>query len=99
MRFEQAVRYPTCEETGYRLSEKFGGHSVANAEGIEASLGESPFVIVPGNQLERLLLYNDAELMPEAPTREEVLPPRSEYFAEFRIEWWEAHYGSRRGNR
>lgn len=84
-RFEQWARNPSCQANcisavfGIRMAE------VAKSEGIQPSMGQSPFAILRGSTFERAIFRNDAERLYEALRRAGVLDESAAGFLDLRL--------------
>ncbi len=84
-RFEQWARNPGCQANVVSAVTGTDMATVARSEGLEPSMGQSPFAIARGVTFERELLKDDAALLREALERDGVLPGGSVGFEDLRI--------------
>lgn len=83
-RFEQWAQNPACEANTVSAVHNIKMADVAEAEGYEPTMGQSPFAIARGDSFERGLFYSDAERMLEALKEAAVLPPDATGFVDLR---------------
>jgi hypothetical protein len=85
LRFEQWVKNPDCEANVVSAVAGIPMAKVAVSEGLEPTMGQSPFAIARGTTFERTLLADDAKRLREALVKEGVLPGRSRGFLDLRL--------------
>ena len=85
LRFEQWVKNPDCEANVVSAVAGISMAKVAESEGLEPTMGQSPFAIARGTTFERALLADDARRLREALVRAGVLPNRSTGFLDLRL--------------
>ncbi len=79
-RFEQWAKNPTCEANTLSAVHNVRLDKAAEAVGIRATFGQSPFAIARGNRFEAGLFSDDAEKVRLALERQGVLPEGSTGF-------------------
>lgn len=84
-RFEQWAKNPTCEANTLSAVHNVRLDKAAEAVGIAASYGQSPFAITRGNRFEAGLFTDDASRLREALQRQGALPADSVGFADLRL--------------
>src|SRR3954451_4370928 len=84
-RFEQWAKNPTCEANTLSAVHNVRLDKAAEAAGIEASFGQSPFALVRGNRFEAGLFFDDAARLRTALERKGCLPPGSSGFLDLRL--------------
>lgn len=84
-RFEQWAQNPDCEANVTSAVAGVSMADVAKAEGLEPSMGQSPFALARGETFERALFRDDAERLLDALIEANVLPPRSSGFVDLRL--------------
>lgn len=85
LRFEQWAKNPKCEANVLSAVHGVSMAVVAKAEGLEPTMGQSPFALARGQRFEGLLFRNGAErLIPELALHE-VLPKPEAEFRDFRL--------------
>lgn len=84
-RFEQWARNPECQANVVSAVTGTNMATVAKAEGLEPSMGQSPFAIARGVTFERELLKDGASILREALEKAGVLPDGSSGFEDLRI--------------
>jgi len=72
-RFEQWAKNPDCEANTIAAVGGVDMATVANAEGLEKTMGQSPFALARGTTFERSLFANDAARLIEALIEKNVL--------------------------
>jgi hypothetical protein len=76
-RFEQWAKNPTCEANTLSAVHNIRLDKAAEAAGLEASFGQSPFALARGNIFEAGLFYDDAARLRSALERKGALPAGS----------------------
>ncbi len=84
-RFEQWAKNPTCDANTLSAVHNVRLDKAAEAAGIDAAYGQSPFAIARGNRFEAGLFYDDAQKLREALERKGCLPESSEGFLDLRL--------------
>lgn len=84
-RFEQWAKNPTCEANTLSAVHNVRLDRAANAVGIEASFGQSPFAIARGDRFEGGLFLSDAEKLRAALERKGCLHEGSTGFLDLRL--------------
>lgn len=85
LRFEQWANNPKCEANVLSAVHGVSMATVAQAEGLTPSMGQSPFALARGQMFEGRLFRNGAErLIPEL-ARHGVLPQEKAEFRDFRM--------------
>lgn len=85
MRFEQWARNPTCEANTLSAVHNVRLDKAAEAAGLKASFGQSPFALARGNVFEAGLFTDDAKRLRAALERKRVLPVDSTGFFDLRL--------------
>lgn len=85
MRFEQWAKNPTCEANTVSAVRNVRMASVAVAEGLEPSFGQSPFALARGNRFEALLFEDDGERLRTELVRAGVLTETDRDFLDLRL--------------
>jgi len=84
-RFEQWAKNPTCDANTLSAVHNIRLDKAAEAAGIAASFGQSPFAIARGNRFEAGLFFDDAEKLRVALERKGCLPEGSSGFLDLRL--------------
>lgn len=84
-RFEQWAKNPTCDANTLSAVHNIRLDKAAEAAGIEASFGQSPFAIARGNRFEAGLFINQAEKLRAALEPKGCLPVGSSGFLDLRL--------------
>jgi hypothetical protein len=84
-RFEQWVKNPSCEANVISAVAGVGMAAVAKSEGLEPSIGQSPFALARGQKFEKALLENNGERLQAALIEKGALPDGAEGLADLRI--------------
>lgn len=84
-RFEQWAKNPTCTANMLSAVHNVRLDKAAEAIGLEASFGQSPFAITRGDRFEAGLFFDDAQRLREALERKDALPPGSTGFLDLRL--------------
>lgn len=85
LRFEQWAKNPRCEANVLSAVHGVSMAKVADAEGLEPTMGQSPFALARGQMFEGLLFRSGAErLIPEM-AEQGVLPGADAEFRDFRL--------------
>ena len=84
-RFEQWAKNPTCEANTLSAVHNVRLDRAAEAAGLEASFGQSPFALARGNTFEAGLFYDDAARLRSALERKDALPASSAGFHDLRL--------------
>ena len=85
LRFEQWAKNPKCEANVLSAVHGVSMAKIAKDEGLEPTMGQSPFALARGQRFEALLFRNGAErLIPELALHE-VLPKPEAEFRDFRL--------------
>ncbi len=84
-RFEQWARNPTCQANTFSAVHGVKMSDVAKADGVESTIGQSPFAMARGMTFERVLFRNAAEVLREALVEAGVLKDQTGGFADFRL--------------
>ena len=73
-RFEQWAKNPTCEANTLSAVHNIRLDKAAEAAGIDATFGQSPFAIARGNRFEAGLFFDEAARLRAALERKGALP-------------------------
>ncbi len=84
-RFEQWAKNPTCDANTLSAVHNVRLDKAAEAVGLSASFGQSPFAIARGNRFEAGLFYDDGAKIRAALQRKHVLPEGSSGFLDLRL--------------
>jgi hypothetical protein len=84
-RFEQWAKNPTCEANTLSAVHNVRLDKAAEALGIDATFGQSPFAITRGNRFEAGLFFDEAARLRAALERKGVLPDASAGFLDLRL--------------
>lgn len=84
-RFEQWAKNSTCDANTLSAVHNIRLDKAAQAAGIDASFGQSPFAIARGNRFEAGLFFDDAEKLRVALERKGCLPEGSSGFLDLRL--------------
>ena len=84
-RFEQWAKNPTCDANTLSAVHNVRLDKAAEAAGIEASFGQSPFAIARGNRFEAGLFFDEAAKLRAALERKGCLPKGSNGFLDLRL--------------
>jgi hypothetical protein len=84
-RFEQWAKNPTCEANTLSAVHNIRLDKAAEAAGLEASFGQSPFALARGNTFEAGLFYDDAARLRSALERKGALTAGSAGFHDLRL--------------
>ncbi|OBK86356.1 hypothetical protein [Mycolicibacter sinensis] len=84
-RFEQWAKNPTCDANTLSAVHNIRLDKAAEAAGIKASFGQSPFAIARGNRFEAGLFVDDAEKLRTSLVLKGCLPERSNGFLDLRL--------------
>src|SRR5215204_6406256 len=84
-RFEQWAKNPTCEANALSAVHNIRLDKAAEAAGIQATFGQSPFAITRGNRFEAGLFFEEAARLRSALERRGVLPEDSAGFLDLRL--------------
>ncbi|MGD9795642.1 MAG: hypothetical protein AB7V43_19420 [Acidimicrobiia bacterium] len=84
-RFEQWAKNPTCEANTLSAVHNIRLDKAAEAIGIDATFGQSPFAITRGNRFEAGLFFEEAARLRSALERKGVLPDGSTGFLDLRL--------------
>src|SRR3954469_6401006 len=84
-RFEQWAKNPTCEANTLSAVHNVRLDKAAEAVGISATFGQSPFAIARGNRFEAGLFHDDATRLRAALERRGVLQEDSAGFLDLRL--------------
>jgi hypothetical protein len=84
-RFEQWAKNPDCEANTISAVAGVSMADVAKAEGLEPTMGQSPFALARGTTFERGLFANDAGRLLHALINAEVLPAGAGGFLDLRL--------------
>lgn len=84
-RFEQWAKNPTCDANTLSAVHNVRLDKAAEAVGLKASFGQSPFAIARGNRFEAGLFYDDGAKIRAALQRKHVLPNDSSGFLDLRL--------------
>jgi hypothetical protein len=84
-RFEQWARNPRCTANAVSAIVNFPMRKVAEAEGVKAQFGQSPFALVRGRKFEQGIFQQDAALLRTELEAVGVLPTASTGLADFRL--------------
>jgi hypothetical protein len=84
-RFEQWAKNPTCAANTLSAVHNVRLDKAADAAGLEASFGQSPFAITRGNRFEAGLFFDDAQRLRSALERKGALPGGSTGFLDLRL--------------
>jgi len=84
-RFEQWAKNPTCDANTLSAVHNIRLDKAAEAAGINASFGQSPFAIARGNRFEAGLFFDEAERLREALEHTGCLPEGSAGLLDLRL--------------
>ncbi len=84
-RFEQWAHNPDCQANTLSAVHGISMAEVAKAEGLDPSMGQSPFAIARGQVFERGLFRSEGKELRDALEASDVLPKASEGFRDFRL--------------
>lgn len=84
-RFEQWAKNPTCDANTLSAVHNVRLDKAAEAAGIDASFGQSPFALARGNRFEAGLFVDGAEKLRKALERKNALPEGSSGFLDTRL--------------
>src|SRR5881227_1204028 len=84
-RFEQWAKNPTCSANTLSAVHNVRLDKAAEALGLEASFGQSPFAITRGNRFESGLFFDDAQRLRAALERKGALADGSRGFLDLRL--------------
>jgi hypothetical protein len=84
-RFEQWAKNPDCEANTVSAVAGISMAEVAKREGLEPTMGQSPFALARGETFERALFADDARRLLDALIEAKVLPAGSIGFADLRL--------------
>jgi hypothetical protein len=84
-RFEQWAHNPECQANAISAILGVSMVDVAKREGLEASMGQSPFALQRGQRFERQLFRDDAKALRAELENAGVLPPGSQGLADYRM--------------
>jgi hypothetical protein len=84
-RFEQWAHNPECEANTLSAVHGISMTEVAKAEGLDGSMGQSPFAIARGQTFERGLFKAEGKELRGALEAAEILSPKSSGFRDFRM--------------
>jgi hypothetical protein len=84
-RFEQWAKNPTCDANTLSAVHNVRLDKAAEAIGIEASFGQSPFALARGNRFEAGLFLDHAAKLRAALENKSALPPESSGFLDLRL--------------
>lgn len=84
-RFEQWAKNPTCDANTLSAVHNVRLDKAAEAAGLKATFGQSPFAIARGNRFEAGLFYDEAARLRVALERKSVLPESSAGFLDLRL--------------
>jgi hypothetical protein len=84
-RFEQWAKNPRCAANAASAILNIPMIKVAQAEGVVAKFGQSPFALARGQSFERAMFKDDAAVLREELASSGVLPGGSKGFADFRF--------------
>ncbi len=84
-RFEQWANNPECQANATSAILGISMVDVAKREGLEPSMGQSPFALQRGQRFERQLFHDDARVLRAEIEKASVLPAGSKGFVDFRL--------------
>ncbi len=84
-RFEQWARNPQCQANVLSAVHNIRMVDVAKAEGVKATMGQSPFAIARGQTFEKVLFRKGAATLIGALKKSGVLPERADEFLDLRL--------------